>query len=45
MALVTMDVFTGKVTLEIKEVLQENSILATNVPTNMTRFYQPSLQI
>ena len=41
MALVTMDVFTGKVTLEIKEVLQENSILATNVPTNMTRFYQP----
>ena len=41
MALVTMDVFAGQVTLEIKEVLQENSILATNVPTNKTRFYQP----
>ena len=41
MVLVAMDVFTGQVTLEIKEVLQENSILASNVPTNMTRFYQP----
>lgn len=40
-ALVIMDVFTGQMTSEVKEVLQENNLLVTNVPANMTRFYQP----
>ena len=41
MALVIMGVFTGQMTSEFKEVLQKNNILVTNVPANMTRFYQP----
>ena len=41
MTLVIMDVLTGQMTSEVKEVLQENNILGTNVPENMTRFYQP----
>ena len=41
MGLVIMDVFTGQMTSEVKEVLQENKILVTNAPANMTRFYQP----
>ena len=36
-ALVIMDIFTGK----MKEALEENHILVTNVPPNMTRLYQP----
>ena len=40
MALVKVDVFTGQMTSEVKEVLQENKILVANVPVNMTRFYQ-----
>ena len=41
MVLVTTDVFTGQMTSEVKEVLQKNTILVTNVPANLTRFYQP----
>ena len=41
MALVIMDVFTGQMTAEVKDVFQENRILVTNVPANMTLFYQP----
>ena len=41
MAFVKMDVFSGQMTSEDKEVLQENNVLLTNVPANMTRFYQP----
>ena len=41
MVLVIMDVSTGQMTSEVKEVLLENNILVTNIPTNMTRFYQP----
>ena len=41
MTLVIMDVFTGQMTPEVKEVLKENNALVTNVPANMTRFYQP----
>ena len=40
-ALVIMDVFTGQMPSDVKEVLQENNILVTNVPAIMTRFYQP----
>ena len=41
-ALVIMNVFTWQMTSAIKEVLEENCILVTNVPANMTCFYQPS---
>ena len=41
MALVIIDALAGQMTFEIKEVLQENSVLVTNIPTNLTRFYQP----
>ena len=41
MALVIMDVFTGQMTSKVKEFLQENKILLTNVTANMTRFYRP----
>lgn len=34
-------VFTGQMTAEVKEVLRGNMVLVTNVPANMTRFYQP----
>ena len=40
-ALVIMDVFTGQMTPEVLQLLQENNILVTNVPANMTKFYQP----
>ena len=40
-ALVIMDVFTWQMTSAIKEVLEENCILVTNVPANTTCFYQP----
>ena len=40
-AFVIMDVFTGQMTSAFKEVLEENNTLVTNVPANMTRFYQP----
>lgn len=40
-ALVIMDVFTGQMTPDVKDVLEVNNILVTNVPANMTRFYQP----
>ena len=40
-ALVIMDVFTGQMTTEVLDVLTSNNILVTNVPANMTRFYQP----
>ena len=40
-ALVIMNVFTWQMTSAIKEVLEENCILVTNVPANMTCFYQP----
>ena len=36
-----MDVFTEQMTSAIKEVLEENHILVTNVPDYMTCFYQP----
>ena len=39
-ALVIMDIFTGEKTSEVKEVLQVNNILVTNLP-HITRFYQP----
>ena len=40
-ALVIMDVFTGQMTSDVLNLLRENKILLTNVPPNMTRFYQP----
>ena len=40
-ALVIMDVFTGQMTSDVKDVLEVNNILVTDVPANMTRFYQP----
>ena len=33
--------FTGQMTPEVLQLLQENNILVTNVPANMTKFYQP----
>ena len=40
-ALVVMDVFMGQMTSEVLDLLRENKILLTNVPPNMTKFYQP----
>ena len=40
-ALVIMDVFTGQMTSEVLSLLKENYISVTNVPANMTKFYQP----
>ena len=40
-ALIIMDVFTGQMTTEVKDLLTANNILIANVPPNMTRFYQP----
>ena len=40
-ALVVMDVFTGQMTSEVLTLLRSNNILVTNVPANMTKFYQP----
>ena len=36
-----MDVFTGQITSAVKEILEENHIMVTYVPANLTRFYQP----
>jgi len=40
-ALVVMDVFTGQMTSDVLSLLRDNKILLTNVPPNMTKFYQP----
>ena len=40
-ALVVMDVFTGQMTAEVSKIFEESNILVTNVPPNMTKFYQP----
>ena len=40
-ALVIMDVFTGQMTSDVLNLLRDNKILLTNVPANMTKFYQP----
>ena len=40
-ALVMMDVFTGQLTSDVLNLLRDNKILLTNVPANMTKFYQP----
>ena len=39
--LVIMDVFTGQMTRDLLNLLRDNNILLTNVPPNMTKFYQP----
>ena len=39
--LVIMDVFTGQKTSEVLDLLNANKILVTNVPLNMTKYYQP----
>ena len=36
-----MDVFTGQMTSDVLNLLRDNNILVTNVPPNMTKFYQP----
>lgn len=36
-----MDVFTGQKTSEVLDLLNANKILVTNVPPNMTKYYQP----
>ena len=36
-----MDVFTGQMTSDVLNLLRDNKILLTNVPANMTKFYQP----
>ena len=40
-SLVIMDVFTGQKTSEVRDLLHANKILVTNVPPNMTKYYQP----
>ena len=40
-ALLIMDVFTGQKTSEVLDLLNANKILVTNVPPNMTKYYQP----
>ena len=40
-ALVTMDVFTGQMTSDVLNLLRNNTILLTNIPANMTKFYRP----
>ena len=40
-ALVVMNVFTGQMTAEVSKIFEESNILVTNVPPNMTKFYQP----
>ena len=40
-ASVIMDVFTGEMTSDVLNLLRDDKILLTNVPTNMTKFYQP----
>ena len=40
-SLVIMDVFTGQKTSEVLDLLNANKIQVTNVPPNMTKYYQP----
>ena len=40
-SLVKMDVFTGQKASEVLDLLNANKILVTNVPPNMTKYYQP----
>ena len=40
-ALVVMDVFTGQMTKDVLDLYKKNNIVITNVPPNMTKFYQP----
>ena len=40
-SLVIMDVFTGQKASKVLELLNANKILVTNVPPNMTKYYQP----
>ena len=40
-ALVIMDVFIGQMRSDVLNLLRDNKILLTNVPANMTKFYQP----
>ena len=39
--LLIMDVFTGQMTTEVLDVITKNNNVILNVPTNMTKFYQP----
>ena len=36
-----MDVFTGQMTPPVLEAFKEADVCIVNVPTNMTKFYQP----
>ena len=36
-----MNVFTGQMTSDVVNLLQDSEILLINVPANMTKFYQP----
>lgn len=40
-AVLIMDVFKGKMTDAVKEVLKENRILLEKVPANLTYLFQP----
>ena len=40
-ALLIFDVFRGQTTNEVLECLEENHLLASKVPANMTHIYQP----
>ena len=40
-ALVIINVFTGQMTVEVINTYEEANILITNVPANMTKYYQP----
>ena len=36
-----MDVFTGQMTTNVRDVITKNNICFVNIPANMTKFYQP----
>ena len=40
-ALLVMHVFTGQMTEDVVRQYQDNNILIVNVPSNMTKYYQP----
>ena len=40
-ALIVMDVFTGQMTEDAVKRYQDNNILIVNIPSNMTKYYQP----
>ena len=40
-----MDVFTGQKTTNVMNLLKDNKTLVTDIPVNMTRFYQPLLDL